>query len=100
VAFIFGTLFFVFQLLNQKTKFEPTSALWGMALGIPNYFSMYFLVETLAIFPATFIFPINNIGIVALSTLLAFVVFKEKLSVKNWLGLALALGAILLISLA
>jgi uncharacterized membrane protein len=32
--------------------------------------------------------------------LLAFVVFKEKLSVKNWLGLALALGAILLISLA
>ena len=58
-----------------------------------------FLLETLSIFPASFIFPVNNIGIVAFSTMLAFVAFKEKLSATNYLGLVLALVSIILISL-
>jgi drug/metabolite transporter (DMT)-like permease len=99
-AFVFGSTMLIYQYVVAQKTVTTKAIAWGFLLGFPNYFSMYFLVETLAIFPATFIFPINNIGIVALSTLLAFVVFKEKLSVKNWLGLALALGAILLISLA
>jgi uncharacterized membrane protein len=59
---------------------------------------MYFLVETLGAFDATYIFPLNNIGIVALSTLLAFWFFKEKLNKQNMLGLGLAFLAIILIS--
>lgn len=100
VAFIFGTLFFVFQLLNQKTKFDPTSALWGMALGIPNYFSMYFLLKTLEVYDGSFIFPINNIGIVAATALAARLLFAEHLNKRMLFGLGLALLAIVLISLA
>jgi len=100
VAFVFGTLFFVFQLLNQKTKFDPTSAFWGMALGIPNYFSMYFLLKTLSVFDGSFIFPINNIGIVAGTAVAARLLFAEHLNKRMLLGLGLALLAIVLISLA
>jgi drug/metabolite transporter (DMT)-like permease len=100
VAFVFGTLFFVFQLLNQKTKFDPTSAFWGMALGIPNYFSMYFLLKTLSVFDGSFIFPINNIGIVAATAVAARLLFAEHLNKRMLLGLGLALLAIVLISLA
>jgi uncharacterized membrane protein len=78
--------------LNKK------AILWGVLLGIPNYFSMYFLVKTLGVFPASYIFPINNIGIVALSTIIALLAFKEQLNKKNILGLGLAIIAILLIS--
>lgn len=98
-AFIFGLLVLLIQQAQGIVKIEVKSLAWGLMLGIPNYFSMFFLLETLSIFPASFIFPINNIGIVALSTILAFVAFKEKLSATNFLGLALALASIILISL-
>jgi uncharacterized membrane protein len=44
------------------------------------------------------IFPIVNIGIVLFSTLVAFFAFREKLSKLNWVGIALAVAAILLMA--
>jgi len=99
-AFVFGSLSLLVQQIKLKESIQVKSLAWGLLLGIPNYFSMYFLVETLAVFPASFIFPINNIGIVAFSTVLAFWAFSEKLSVKNYIGLGLAIASILLISFA
>jgi len=99
-AFVFGSLRLLVQQIKLKESIQVKSLAWGLLLGIPNYFSMYFLVETLAVFPASFIFPINNIGIVAFSTVLAFWAFSEKLSVKNYIGLGLAIVSILLISFA
>ncbi|MDZ4669131.1 MAG: EamA family transporter [bacterium] len=94
----FGLVFLSIQVWMKKIQLNLKSVLWGVLLGIPNYFSMYFLVETLSRFESTFIFPINNIGIVAGSTLLAFLAFKENLTRKNMLGLLLSILAILLIS--
>jgi multidrug transporter EmrE-like cation transporter len=37
-------------------------------------------------------------GIVLLTALVAWLIFKEKLSATNWLGIALSLGAIALIA--
>lgn len=99
-AFVFGSLSLLVQQIKLKESIQVKSLAWGLLLGIPNYFSMYFLVETLAVFPASFIFPINNIGIVAFSTVLAFWAYSEKLSVKNYIGLGLAIASILLISFA
>jgi drug/metabolite transporter (DMT)-like permease len=88
----------VIVLLIKREKFESKSILWGIGLGIPNYFCMYFLVKTLENFDASFIFPINNIGIVVCSTLVSLSFFNEKLSAKNWMGFILALVSIAIIS--
>jgi uncharacterized membrane protein len=84
---------------NEKIAFK--NIYWGFLLGIPNYFSMLFLVKTLGAFPnaSATIFPINNIGIVAVSTLVSVLFFKEKLNTKNIIGLVLSLVAIALISI-
>ncbi|OYU95131.1 MAG: hypothetical protein CFE21_12555 [Bacteroidetes bacterium B1(2017)] len=99
-AFLTGLIWMAISIALKKMKLSLKSLLWGVFLGVPNYFSMYFLVKTLGVFPATFIFPINNIGIVAFSTLLALLFFKEKLSKQNYIGLGLSILAILLISLS
>ncbi|MGN6494414.1 MAG: hypothetical protein ACTHLE_20650, partial [Agriterribacter sp.] len=44
------------------------------------------------------IIPINNIGIVLTSAVVAWLLFKEKLSAINWMGILLAVIAIALIS--
>lgn len=93
-AFCAGLIVFLFR----REKPELRSLWWGIALGIPNYFCMYFLVKTLEQFDATFIFPVNNIGIVICSTLASMLFFKEKLSRLNWVGFALAIVSILIIS--
>jgi multidrug transporter EmrE-like cation transporter len=46
------------------------------------------------------VFPINNVSIIVLSTLIAILFFKEKLQKINSLGLAFALVAIALIALS
>lgn len=99
-AFVLGVLFLGFQLFTHKESLDGKSLLWGLLLGIPNYFSMYFLVKTLGqTQQASVVFPINNIGIVLLSSLLAFVFFKEKFNQLKLIGLALASIAIVLMAL-
>jgi uncharacterized membrane protein len=99
-AFVLGVLFLGFQLFTHKESLDGKSLLWGLLLGIPNYFSMYFLVKTLGqTQQASVVFPINNIAIVLLSSLLAFVFFKEKFNQLKLIGLALASIAIVLMAL-
>jgi drug/metabolite transporter (DMT)-like permease len=99
-VFLAALCYGLIVVLIRKEKFQPRSIWWGIALGIPNYFCMYFLVRTLEQFDATFIFPLNNIAIVVCSTLVSMLFFSEKLSRSNWAGFALAILSILIISLA
>jgi drug/metabolite transporter (DMT)-like permease len=101
IAFVLGALFLTYLVVFKNEKVAFKNVYWGMFLGIPNYFSMLFLVKTLSFFPtaSATIFPINNIGIVAASTLVSVLLFKEKLNTKNIIGLTLSLIAIALISI-
>jgi uncharacterized membrane protein len=96
VAFVVGLV----VIIVKKESIQLKSVGWGIALGVPNYFCMYFLVKTLEQFEASFIFPINNIAIVVCSTLISLVFFKEKMNAVNWSGFVLAILSILIISLA
>ena len=92
----------VFQKLKGNFKFESKNLLGGVALGIPNYFSIYFLVQALRAngLESSTIFTLNNVAIVMLSTLLGIILFKEKLLAKNWLGIGLAVISLILVTLA
>lgn len=72
----------------------------GIVLGIPNYFSIYFLVMALRNpdFESSTLFTLNNVAIVTLSTLLGIALFRERLIKHNWIGLALAVISIILVA--
>ncbi len=101
IALMIGVIIFAVKLSQGTLQFEKKNLLWGIALGIPNYFSMYFLVETLSYFSqnSAVILPVNNIGIVAASTLVSVYLFKEKLNRQNIAGLVFSAVAIVLLSL-
>lgn len=70
-------------------------------LGVPNYFSLYFLIKALQnknLESAT-IFTLINIGVILLSTFFGILLFKEKLIKQNYLGIALAIIAVILVTL-
>jgi uncharacterized membrane protein len=51
-------------------------------------------------FDSSTLFTINNVAIVMVSTLVGILLFKEKLITKNWIGIALAVISIILVTLA
>lgn len=86
---------------KSKQKFNPKSIPFGIALGIVNYSSMYFLLKALRVdgYESSAIFTINNVAIVAVSCLTGLLLFKEVISSKNWIGIGLALISIILVTL-
>jgi drug/metabolite transporter (DMT)-like permease len=100
MAGLIGIVILAFQASKGNFKFQFKNVLGGIALGIPNYFSIYFLVQALrsGIFDSSGVFTINNVAIVMFSTLVGILLFKEKLLVKNWIGIGLAVISIFLIA--
>lgn len=96
-----GLTIFLIKALQGKLNFQMKSILGGIALGIPNYFSIYFLVLALRsnLLESSGIFTVNNVAIVIVSTLIGILFFKEKLLLKNWIGIALAIIGIFLVTL-
>jgi drug/metabolite transporter (DMT)-like permease len=100
VAAVFGSIALIVMLLTGKMKFDKRSIAAGIMIGVPNYFSIWCLVQVLKEYQgnSSAIFPINNMGIVLFSTVAAWILFKEQLSKLNWLGIVLSIAAIALIA--
>ncbi len=100
-AGLFGFVFITLQATREKVRLEWKNILGGILLGIPNYGSIYFLLQALekGSLESSVIFPVNNVGVVALSVIVGRLFFKEHLSRTNKAGIALALIAIILIAL-
>lgn len=98
-AFILGIFVVITQMINGKFKFHYKNILGGILLGIPNYYSMEFLLKAFKTdLESSTLFTINNVGIVLLTTVFALLFFKEKLIKKNWIGIALSIISILIVS--
>ncbi len=100
VSAIIGFVILGIQAIKGKFRFQIKNVIGGIAIGIPNYFSIYFLVRAFrsGILDSSGIFAINNVAIVMASTLLGILLFKEKLLPKNWIGIGLAVLSIILIA--
>jgi drug/metabolite transporter (DMT)-like permease len=100
VAATLGIIGLLFLLVTGKTKFDKRSVLAGIMIGVPNYFSIWCLVQVLKDYQgnSSAILPINNMGIVLFSTVAAWIFFRERLSKLNWLGIILSIAAIAFIA--
>lgn len=99
LAFIWGFIFILFLIIRKKSRPSLRTFIGGGILGIINYGSIFFLLRTYAgdIAQKTVILPVNNMGVIIFSTLFSIILFKEKLSSKNWIGLGISLISIYLI---
>ncbi len=99
-AAVIGSLLLLIQYSRRRQKFEVKHLLAGIIIGIPNYFSIWCLVRFLKQSPwqSSSSIPVNNMGIVLFSSVVAWLLFKERLSKINWAGIALSLIAIYLIA--
>ena len=99
IAGIIGFLSWIIIGFKAGWKIERKNIIAGLILGVPNFFSIYLLVVLINKgWQGSVLFPINNVGILVLSTLTGFIVFHEHMNKWRWTGLLLALASIYLIS--
>lgn len=99
-AFLAGLILLIIHLVKgNRERLEAKDIIAGICLGIPNFFSIYLLMEVIASgWDASVVFPINNVGILSCSAILGFILFREKITRNKVVGLVMAIVAIVLIS--
>ncbi|MDZ7667770.1 MAG: hypothetical protein U5K27_20955 [Desulfotignum sp.] len=99
MAVIFGTAL-VFTLPRLKGLKPPGRAclFWGTSLGTTNVLATYFWIRALSHLPGAIAYPTLGLGVIAVTTLISLVFWKETLRPANYLFLAMACVAIFLIN--
>jgi len=93
IAFLTGFVLIIFK----RNKITVRNIIAGILLGIPNYFSIYFVLLSLDSLGGAIVFPVLNIGVVLISTIFSYLIYKENLNKENWFGIILACISIFLV---
>ena len=102
IAGVFAFLILVIKTIKKRESFGYKNIIAGIILGVPNYYSIIFLIKALQNkdFESSTLFTINNVAIVVVSTLVGLFFFKEKFSIKNKIGVAMAILGIIIVTIA
>lgn len=86
--------------LMVVNAFKIADVLAGVLLGIVNYVAVYALVKMLALagWQSSQLYPVYSVGVVGVSTVLAMMLFRERLSRMRTIGLAVGLIAVALLN--
>lgn len=101
LSLVTATIFFVAGILciysffkkdknGNSVPFKWKNLLGGIALGAANYFCTYTLMLSMKTIDSSILFPIHNIGIVAIGGVVGWTVFNEKMRPHQVVGIVLA----------
>lgn len=85
--------------LVKKQRLAWQDVLWGLAIGVPNYFSARFLLLSLENVPAVVAYPSFSVGTIVLVTAVGMLCFGERLSRRKWLAMGVIAAALILLNI-
>lgn len=98
VSLMVGFVVLIIRGVSGKVNFRWKNIVGGIILGMINFGSTFYMLKAMGEFESAILFPITNSSIVGLSALVGYIAFKEKLSLINWIGIAIAIAAIFIIT--
>lgn len=101
IASLIGFASLIYQKTAGTLKFQFKAAFAGVVLGLFNFGSIYFYLKALQIEKdqPSVVFSSLDIGVITVGSLVGILLFKEKLSLLNKVGIGLAILAILILNL-
>ena len=82
---------------GKKLLWQELAA--GVAVGVPNYFSSYLLLKSLVALPAFLVYPSFSTGAILVVMAASFLLFKERPSKRQMIGICIILAALVLLNL-
>jgi drug/metabolite transporter (DMT)-like permease len=108
ISLVTASVFFVAMLMCIFSFFKKGSdgkrsplllknVVGGVILGFVNYFCTFTLMLSMKTIDSSFLFPVHNIGIVAIGAIVGWLAFNEKLKPHQVVGIVLAAVSIALL---
>ena len=91
-----GLLLWEWKRTGKALKWSEMAA--GIAVGIPNYYASFLLLLALVALPAIIVYPINSTGSILIVMAVDALVFHQKYTKRQWLGILLVLAAMVLLN--
>lgn len=97
----FLTAFFLCALLCGIRTELPGKWEWlfGLLIGIPNFFSAKFLLGALEDIAAVIVYPVYSVATILAVTVIGVLAFRERLEKRRWLALSMILVALVLLNI-
>jgi drug/metabolite transporter (DMT)-like permease len=102
LAGIIGIVIAIVLTVSGKLTLSPRNLVAGILLGVPNYFSIYFLMKAYEVlkWSNSSILAVINVSIVMIASIVGLLFFKEKWNKLKIIGFISSLISILFIYLS
>jgi len=87
------------NLVQKKGLPGKKEWLYGMLVGVPNFFSAKFLLGALEDLSAVIVYPACNVATILTVTLAGVLFFKERLEKRQWMAVGIILLALVLLNI-
>ena len=98
-TFASALLLCVVLVLRKKERPDRYAMLFGVLVGIPNFFSAKFLLMALGQLDAVIVYPTFSVGTILVVTAAGVLFFKERLGKWQWVAMAVILAALILLNI-
>ena len=97
-TFFTAFLFCMLMVLKEKMRFDKNAVLYGILIGVPNFFSSKFILRSLESVSAVIVYPTFCVSTLLAVTLVGVTFFGERLKKNQWFALFMILVSILLLN--
>lgn len=97
-AFVTASIPSVLMLIGRRRKISVQECAFGTAMGASNILQSHFILKALTVFEGYIVFPVSSSGGLLLTTFLVTGIFKEKLTRRTGVGIAVAVIALVLLN--
>ncbi len=98
-TFASAFLLCVALILQKKERPDKYALIFGVLVGVPNFFSAKFLLMALSSLPAVIVYPTFSVATILVVTLAGVCLFKERLCKLQWGALTVILASLVLLNI-
>jgi len=97
-TFLVALILCIGLMVSKKQRIGKYELLFGILVGIPNYFSARFLLLSLNTVPAVVVYPTYSVGTIAAVSCAGLLLFRERISKRRGTALLIILVALTLLN--
>ena len=99
--YTFATAFLIclVLILRNREGLGWAEILFGLSIGIPNFYASRCLLQALETVPAVIAYPTRGVACIVVVSLAGILLFRERLQKRQWMAVAAILVAVVLLNI-
>lgn len=98
-TFLFSALISLFLCIKSGGKLSKRDIISGVFVGIPNQLAVLCIVKAVGELPAYIVYPCYSASVIFVVNVINFLIFREKLSKKEYIATGIIAFALILINI-